>query len=76
MGESSIGAEESGGYHGEITAPAAALFFAPNILCHLPPYDGDNFPMSRLFTITNMPAFSLVYRFGEKKASAPASKPR
>jgi len=40
---------------------------------NLPPYDGANFPMSRLFTVTNTPAVSLVYRFG-KPASKPSKK--
>lgn len=40
----------------------------------LPPYDGFNFPMTRLFTVTNAPAVSLVYRFGRtKKLAAPAN---
>jgi opacity protein-like surface antigen len=34
----------------------------------LPPYGGGNsFPMTKLFTVTNVPAVSLVYRFGGNK---------
>jgi len=42
----------------------------------LPPYDGFNFPMSRLFTVTNEPAISLVYRFGGTKKSKPVDHSR
>jgi len=40
----------------------------------LPPYDGSNFPMARLFTVTNAPAVSLVYRFGGTKRLSTAAK--
>lgn len=33
----------------------------------LPPGNSYNFPMTRLFTVTNAPAVSLVYRFGGTK---------
>jgi opacity protein-like surface antigen len=39
----------------------------------LPPYNGFNFPMTRLFTVTSAPAVSLVCRFGgAQRVSAPA----
>jgi opacity protein-like surface antigen len=33
---------------------------------NLPPYDGYNFPMTRLFTVTSQPAISVVYTFGHR----------
>ena len=42
----------------------------------LPPYDGSNFPMTRLFTVTNAPAASLVYRFGGTKRPETVAKPQ
>lgn len=49
--------------HLDLRAEYRGLFYkSPDFT--LPPYDGSNFPMSRLFTVTNEPAISLVYRFG------------
>ena len=47
----------------DLRAEYRGLFYkSPDF--NLPPYDGYNFPMSRLFTVTNTPVISLVYRFG------------
>jgi len=47
----------------DLRAEYRGLFYkSPDF--NLPPYDGYNFPMTRLFTVTNSPAVSLVYRFG------------
>ena len=58
--------------HLDFRAEYRGLFYkSPDFT--LPPYDGFNFPMARLFTVTNAPAVSLVYRFGgAKKLSTPA----
>jgi opacity protein-like surface antigen len=41
----------------------------------LPPYGGaGSFPMTKLFTVTNAPAISLVYRFGRAAKLVRASK--
>jgi hypothetical protein len=54
--------------HLDLRAEYRGLFYkSPDFT--LPPYDGFNFPMSRLFTVTNAPAISLVYRFGGAKKS-------
>jgi opacity protein-like surface antigen len=58
--------------HLDFRAEYRGLFYkSPDFT--LPPYNGSNFPMARLFTVSNTPAVSLVYRFGgATKLSAPA----
>jgi opacity protein-like surface antigen len=58
--------------HLDFRAEYRGLFYkSPDFT--LPPYDGFNFPMAKLFTVTSTPAVSLVYRFGgAQKVSSPA----
>jgi hypothetical protein len=61
--------------HLEMRAEYRGLFYkSPDF--NLPPYDGFDFPMSRLFTVTSEPAVSIVYRFGgmKKAATQPAHR--
>jgi len=52
--------------HLDMRAEYRGLFYkSPDF--NLPPYDGFDFPMSRLFTVTSEPTISLVYRFGGTK---------
>ena len=61
--------------HLDLRAEYRGLFYkSPDF--NLPPYDGFNFPMTRLFTVTSTPAVSLVYRFGGTKRQPPPAKPQ
>jgi opacity protein-like surface antigen len=49
--------------HLDLRAEYRGLFYkSPDF--NLPPFDGYDFPTTRLFAVTSAPAMSLVYRFG------------
>jgi opacity protein-like surface antigen len=51
--------------HLDLRAEYRGLFYkSPDF--NLPPYDGYNFPITRLFTVTSQPAISVVYTFSRK----------
>jgi opacity protein-like surface antigen len=51
--------------HLDLRAEYRGLFYkSPDF--NLRPYNGDNFPITRLFTVTSQPAISVVYTFGRK----------
>jgi opacity protein-like surface antigen len=67
-----VGANYNLTHHLDFRAEYRGLFYkSPDFT--LPPYNGFNFPMARLFTVTSTPAVSLVYRFGgAQDVSSPA----